>query len=65
MTQSIGFKVPAVLDIDTGYHKVFPDYLGFFKDLPTVATIEEGLKSFDDLEAQRKERRKPRNFQYK
>lgn len=54
MSNSLGYKVPTVLDMAPNYNKVFPDYLGFFKDIKTVSTIEEGLKSFDDLEEARR-----------
>ncbi len=59
------YKPPVVLDIVPAYPKQFSEYRGFFTELVTCNTIEEGLKSFDDLAAKNAERRKPRNFEYK
>lgn len=65
MSKTLGYKVPLVLEIQPKIKKSFPEYNGFFNDVKTVSTIEEGVKSFDDLKEQNKIRRKPRNFEYK
>jgi len=41
------------------------DLAGFFTDVKTCDTIEDGLKSFDELAERNKKRRVIRSFEYK
>jgi hypothetical protein len=64
MKNQNAYKPPVVLNVVSSYQKTFATYAGFFSELETCATIEEALKSFDDLAEERKIKSR-KSFQYK
>ncbi len=63
MSSSV-YKAPSILQQAPSYERPTHNYVGVFAELKTVDTIEEALRSFDELE-ERRRIRKSKAFAYK